>query len=265
MGASRNTSRSSWALPVLAGLSIALLGCPPKYPNCKADDQCSEQGEVCVDGTCQQCREATDCKDSQQCVGGRCEAKSECAKDTDCPDPKVCRSGQCQAECAEASDCGSNMKCSLGQCIGHRLCKVDNDCGANQKCANEVCELSRTAPRDDLAARSMIDACKLPAIRFGFNAAELSSQSREQLAAVADCIREHSGVVTIEGHCDERGTTEFNLALGDRRARAVYKYLSTLGVPRSRLRPISKGEEEPLDDGRNEAAWTANRRTEFEE
>ena len=67
----------------------------------------------------------------------------------------------------------------------------------------------------------------------------------------------------IEGHCDERGTNEYNLALGERRANAAKQYLTTAGVSAGRLSTISYGEERPLDPGRNEAAWARNRRAHF--
>ena len=69
--------------------------------------------------------------------------------------------------------------------------------------------------------------------------------------------------VTIEGHCDERGTAEYNLALGERRAKAAQEYLVFLGVGAQRLSTISYGEEKPVDPGNNEAAWAKNRRAHF--
>jgi peptidoglycan-associated lipoprotein len=69
--------------------------------------------------------------------------------------------------------------------------------------------------------------------------------------------------VRIEGHCDERGTNEYNLALGERRANSAFKYLNALGVSADRMSTISYGEERPADPGHNEAAWAKNRRDEF--
>jgi peptidoglycan-associated lipoprotein len=67
----------------------------------------------------------------------------------------------------------------------------------------------------------------------------------------------------IEGHCDERGTAEYNMALGERRATAVMTYLVSLGVPKSALSTVSFGKEKPLDPGHNEEAWAKNRRAHF--
>jgi peptidoglycan-associated lipoprotein len=69
--------------------------------------------------------------------------------------------------------------------------------------------------------------------------------------------------VKIEGNCDERGTTEYNLALGDRRAKAAMDYLTAQGVDAARLTTISYGKEKPVDAGHNEEAWAKNRRDEF--
>jgi peptidoglycan-associated lipoprotein len=69
--------------------------------------------------------------------------------------------------------------------------------------------------------------------------------------------------VTVEGYCDERGTNEYNMALGDRRAKSAMKYLNALGISANRMSTVSYGEEKPADPGHNEAAWAKNRRDEF--
>jgi peptidoglycan-associated lipoprotein len=104
----------------------------------------------------------------------------------------------------------------------------------------------------------------LKAIYFDFDRAELRSDASQTLNANAARIRESGSLaVRIEGHCDERGTVEYNLALGDRRARAAKEQLVSLGVPAGRLRTISYGKERPSDPGHGEAAWAQNRRAEF--
>jgi peptidoglycan-associated lipoprotein len=67
----------------------------------------------------------------------------------------------------------------------------------------------------------------------------------------------------VEGNCDERGTTEYNLALGDQRARAAAKYLQTMGVPKEKLEVVTYGSERPKNPGHNEEAWANNRRADF--
>jgi peptidoglycan-associated lipoprotein len=101
-------------------------------------------------------------------------------------------------------------------------------------------------------------------IHFDFDNYVLRPQDRNTLAKTAAWIKEnHPKMVTIEGNCDERGTVEYNLALGQRRASEAEKYLVTLGVNEKILKVISYGKERPLDPGHDEEAWTKNRRDHF--
>jgi peptidoglycan-associated lipoprotein len=101
-------------------------------------------------------------------------------------------------------------------------------------------------------------------IHFDFDKYNLKPEARTILETHADWLMEHPEFeAIIEGHCDERGTREYNLALGERRAEAAQKYLVTLGVERERLTTISYGEELPVDTGHNEEAWAKNRRCHF--
>jgi peptidoglycan-associated lipoprotein len=101
-------------------------------------------------------------------------------------------------------------------------------------------------------------------IHFEFDQSSLTSEAQEVLKRDADWLRSNSSVaVEIEGHCDERGTIEYNLALGDRRARSAKDFLVNLGVSSTRMRTISYGKEMPLDPGHNEGAWAKNRRDHF--
>lgn len=96
---------------------------------------------------------------------------------------------------------------------------------------------------------------------FAFDQARLSEADLRALAMHATYLRDFPGRrVTIEGHCDERGTREYNLALGERRAQAVEGYLNSAGVRPSQIETISYGEEKPADPGNNESAWERNRR-----
>ncbi|WP_341747273.1 peptidoglycan-associated lipoprotein Pal [Candidatus Tisiphia endosymbiont of Dascillus cervinus] len=98
-------------------------------------------------------------------------------------------------------------------------------------------------------------------IFFAFNKSDLSSKSKEQLNKQAVWLKKHCCTkATIEGHCDERGTREYNLALGERRAESVRKYLIGLGIDNNRLDTISYGKEKPAVMGCDEAAWAQNRR-----
>ena len=101
-------------------------------------------------------------------------------------------------------------------------------------------------------------------VRFDFDKYTLSEQARETLADHARKLSENPGVkLLIEGHCDEWGTIEYNLALGEKRAETVKQYLVSYGIDPSRLSTISYGKERPVDPGHNEAAWAKNRRCEF--
>jgi peptidoglycan-associated lipoprotein len=119
----------------------------------------------------------------------------------------------------------------------------------------------------ELAARNLEQAKRVimsEKVYFAFNSYDLSPEARTILGRKADVLRQQTSLkVIIEGHCDERGTEEYNLALGERRAQAAYKYLSTLGVNPAQLETISYGEERPAVSGHGEAAWAQNRRCEF--
>ncbi len=113
------------------------------------------------------------------------------------------------------------------------------------------------APGADLQA-------ELQKVYFNFDSADLSEESRSALTKNADYLSKQSGVkVRIEGNCDERGSDDYNMALGERRAKAAKDYLVNLGIASDRLSTISYGEEKPADPGHDEAAWTRNRRAEF--
>jgi len=101
-------------------------------------------------------------------------------------------------------------------------------------------------------------------IRFDYNEATLTDEARATLDRHAVWLQARPQLrVTVEGHCDERGTVEYNLALGDRRAQAAREYLVTRGVAADRLRAVSYGKERPVDTGRDDAAFSRNRRAHF--
>lgn len=96
---------------------------------------------------------------------------------------------------------------------------------------------------------------------FGYDQYDLTQEARDTLGRQANWLNQYSNLrITIEGHCDERGTREYNLALGERRANAVKNYLVALGVDPSRITTISYGKERPAVPGSNETAWSQNRR-----
>jgi peptidoglycan-associated lipoprotein len=104
----------------------------------------------------------------------------------------------------------------------------------------------------------------LATVYFAFDSYELDDQTRMVLQRNGDWLLDNPRYnIRVEGHCDERGTIEYNLALGERRASAVRDYLVSLGVDAFRIRIVSYGEEDPADPGHDEAAWARNRRGVF--
>jgi peptidoglycan-associated lipoprotein len=104
----------------------------------------------------------------------------------------------------------------------------------------------------------------LDPVHFEFDKYDIRTADRPILAAHAEWLKKHPDVkVMIEGHCDERGTVEYNLALGDKRATTVRRYLIDLGTDPNRLSWVSYGKERPVDPGHSEDAWFKNRRAEF--
>ncbi|MBF0109812.1 MAG: peptidoglycan-associated lipoprotein Pal [Magnetococcales bacterium] len=99
-------------------------------------------------------------------------------------------------------------------------------------------------------------------VHFDFNSSALTAQAEEILSHNARMLSKSSGQVAVEGHCDERGTREYNLALGQQRADAAARYLISQGIEASRIKTISYGKERPVVKGHDETSWAENRRAE---
>src|SRR4051812_30715893 len=155
-----------------AGLSLAmavLTGCPPSYPNCKDDTTCTEHGEVCVQGTCQECSTDANCKEGFRCDGNKCAPKGpECSSDEQCGADRICQSGKCAAsECKDDGQCGAG-KCQRGRCVQPtNTCSADDDCPSGQRCESGRCSAG--------------SRCEWTPIRFGFNDANISSDAQSRL------------------------------------------------------------------------------------
>jgi peptidoglycan-associated lipoprotein len=233
----------SLIIPALA--AIVLAGCPakPKNGECKTSADCAEQegyGKVCVEGRCQECAADSDCKEGFVCRANKCEPKPECRADADCGEGRVCQAEKCVAKPPE--------------------CRADADCGEGKSCDNGRCIVNPAAA----AAES---ACGDPSaftIHFGFDQSVLTSESQQTLQKLSDCLKRlPAKKVTVAGHCDERGTTQYNLALGGRRAAAAKKYLADLGSG-GHMDTVSYGKEKPVCTESTEACWAQNRRAEFQ-
>lgn len=211
---------------VLAALAVT--GCPkkPDKGECKTSADCAAQegyGKVCVEGRCQECSADADCKDGFVCRTNKCVPKPQCGADADCPTGQLCQ--------------------------GER-------CVPNPEASKPVEPVAPAVPTECADAGSFT-------IRFGFDQATLNAQAQDSLQKLAECLkRAPAKKVTIAGHADERGTTQYNVALGDRRAAAARKYLSDLGLS-APAETVSFGEEKPICRQATEDCWAENRRAEF--
>lgn len=242
-------------------MSLANLGCSPSFPDCDTDEHCQGYEEsqeqdllYCLNNLCQQCRDDAHCDEGQECDGGACrDIPGWCATSGDCPGNQVCRDNECGPECLDDGDCDDGYVCEGGSCV-EEPCSSDNDCPGDQICERGNC----VDPPDDM--------CQLDVVNFPFDSSNLTSEARRILQSNADCIQERGYSVQIEGHCDERGTTEYNLGLGERRANAVRDYLQNLGVPRNQISTTSYGDQQLIQscghDG-PESCHQRNRRAVF--
>jgi peptidoglycan-associated lipoprotein len=196
--------------------------------------------------------------------------KGECKSSADCAAQegfgKVCVEGRCQ-ECGTDADCRDGFVCRQNKCVPKPQCQADGDCPSGQRCENERCVAARveaaTQPEAGAVPAECADAGTFT-IRFGFDQASLTSESQGTLQKLADCVkRAPAKRVVVQGHADERGTTQYNIALGSRRAESARKYLSDLGAS-GKVEIVSFGEEKPLCSDATEDCWARNRRAEFQ-
>ena len=133
-------------------------------------------------------------------------------------------------------------------------CSRDVDCGNGQLCVDGRCA--------DIA--SNLALCTSVRVHFDFNASDISSADRDGLERAARCLKADRELhIAIAGNADERGTEEYNMALGDRRAHAVADYLRSLGASDQQMNTVSYGKEKPLCSEHDEACWAQNRRAEL--
>jgi peptidoglycan-associated lipoprotein len=150
--------------------------------------------------------------------------------------------------------------------------KIKTDANAESGVLTEAERIAQQNLEDQMANEKALKEAKALAakkrfenedIHFEYDSSELSSMAKMVLKEKAAWLKTNYSPVTIEGHCDSRGTTEYNLALGERRASTAKNYLINLGVAASRLNTISYGEEQPIDSGTTESAYRKNRRAHF--
>ena len=183
-----------------------------------------------------ECESNADCPEGKACQSGKCvkdatlAAKAKegmCMEDADCPDPKICRDKQCVYECSVDSDCEAGYGCQQHRCV------------------------------------EGMGKCDTSAIFFDFDQSYLTTDGQERLRTMAQCLSKKKPTsVKIEGYCDERGTDEYNLALGDKRAKAIKKYLLELGLSPKLIKTVSFGEEY-AKTCEAEDCWQRDRKGEF--
>ncbi len=182
-----------------------------------------------------------------------------CEEDSDCHEGEFCVDGQCQA-CRTDADCGEGETCNDGRCDPiPGYCGSDADCAEGETCEDNRCVAEAVTELPPPEEPPPAPSCDLQPVYFGFDLHDLSDGARDTLQANADCIRERNiPAVQLTGHTDPRGTEEYNLALGDRRARAVKRYLRSLGVDEGIMNIASMGEE--MASGSSEGSWSNDRR-----
>ena len=193
---------------------------PPKNGECKTSKDCEGQAGF-----------------GKICVSGQC---AECATDTDCKDGFACKTGKCEPRPAPVAASTPRPECV-----------ADAECGSGKGCQEGKCVSTIEPACADASAFT---------VHFGFDQATISGDSTAVLQKLAACLaKAPARRLQVDGHCDDRGTTQYNLALGKKRAEAVKKYLVDLGV----AGPIDTntfGKEQPLCHEANEACWARNRR-----
>lgn len=181
---------------------------------------------------------------------------SGCAKDPVKPDTGIAPDKS--AATATGQDQAARDKAAADRVAAE---KAAADRAAAEKAAADRAAADRAAAADKAA-----DTVKmaLQTIYFDFDSFTLRQTDRDTLYKNAEyLLKKYKGKVKLEGHCDERGSDEYNLALGENRAKTAMNYLLTLGVPAEQLSIVSYGKEKPVDEGHTEEAWAKNRRVEF--
>ena len=242
---------------VFAGSIMMWFGCGPTYPDCFNDTNCKSRNEYCVNGKCRQCRDDSQCNMADACTicnSGSCGRRANCCtSDADCPSGRCWTvPGKAYGECG--AQCDANHPCPPGQrCNAQGMCEPDVECGPNAPCpAGFTCVNSKC-----------VAGCSLKTVYFDYNESRIRLDQQDTMNGNADCIKNKGTSVRLEGHTDERGTEEYNMALGEGRVDSAKRYLSNAGVSGGSLSGISYGEEKPTCSTGNESCWSQNRRVEF--
>ena len=185
----------------------------------------------------------------------------KCDTDEDCQKGEFCINNLCQ-QCRNNADCPAGQRCSSGACEAiPGYCNSSADCGPGKTCENNQCVAVRKSAPPPEAPQTLNTGCDLGPAYFDYDSSTLSDSARDQLSRNASCIREKGARgVHLTGMTDPRGTEEYNLALGERRAQSALQYMKSLGASGD-ITYSSKGEE--LASGSDESGWARDRRVEF--
>ena len=183
-----------------------------------------------------------------------------CDDDDDCHENEYCVDNQCQ-QCRDDSHCAPGQTCVGGRCEDiEGYCNGAGDCPDGQECRNNRCVAQQMTDLGDTDTDTGSGACELQVVYFAFDSEELDSSARNTISANVRCIRDRGmGAVHVTGYTDPRGTEEYNLALGDRRARSVQQYMTSLGA--ENITASSMGEE--MSTGEDEAGYRFDRKVTF--
>lgn len=137
-------------------------------------------------------------------------------------------------------------------------------CGGKEKKPDEGADTGPAMDENVMGDSDNGKAMGLVSVNFPYDSFVLDASAKGKLKANAAVMKDKSSLkIQVEGHCDQRGGIQYNLALGEKRANAVRKYLADMGIPNDRVTTISYGKERPLDPAENEEAWAKNRRANF--
>ncbi len=178
--------------------------------------------------------------------------KAECQTNEDCGQGKVCKSGKCikkvvkpKVECKTDDDCADPKICQNGKCVYE--CSIDDDCDEGYQCTNHKCVEAEVK-------------CDLEPVYFEFDQYYLTTESQETLREMVKCLlKKKPSKIRVEGYCDERGTDAYNLALGDKRAKSIKKFMVELGIDPNIIETVSYGEEY-ASHCTNEDCWSKDRK-----
>jgi peptidoglycan-associated lipoprotein len=241
---------------LVASLLLATSACGVKYPDCETDKDCQREGkaqEFCVARKCQQCRDNSHCGEGRECTNGKCNAiPGYCRDSSQCPAGTDCIYNRCRP-CQSDSECPAGTICEGGRC-GRVQCTKDEDCPQDKDCQRGRCVGTQKLPPPEVGCRETV--------YFGFNLSSLTKDATSALSNFAACLKKTGRGVDLVGHADPRGTTEYNMALSDRRAQSVRDYLRQAGIESTRLKPVPRGNLDAT--GTDEASWARDRRVDCE-